>query len=186
MKKTLLLNSDWSPLNFVSPIRALSLLMRGRAELISMDDRPSCWNEVVRSPTRSFDMPATLRLVERVNRKYNTPRFKKRVLFNRDNWQCQYCESKLDWSNVTIDHVVPRARGGTTTWRNCVAACKKCNIKKGCKSVSEAGLRLKNAPTDPKVFHFWEWDLAGTGDGALMWHPDWIMFFQQPKPYLYR
>lgn len=184
MKKTLLLNADWSPLNFVSPFRAINLLMRGRAELISMDEQPSCWNDVITSPSRSYKMPATLRLLERVSRKYNTPRFKKRVLFNRDNWQCQYCDACLNWGSVTIDHVTPRAKGGVTSWKNCVTACKRCNIRKGCKSLTEVGMKLKNNPTDPKVIHFWEWDLMGQGEGALAWHPDWEMFFQSPVSYL--
>lgn len=184
MKKTLLLNADWSPLNFVSPFRALHLLMCGRAELISFDDRQSCWDEKINSVSVSFQMPATLRLLQRISRRYNTPRFRKKVLFNRDGWQCQYCGIRLDWGSVTIDHVTPKARGGTTSWKNCVAACKKCNIKKGCKTPVEAGMNLLKPPVDPKILHFWEWDLVGHGQDSLLWHPDWEMFFQFPVTYL--
>lgn len=180
MKKTLLLNSDWSPLNFVSPFRALNLLLCGRAELISMDDRPSCWDEKINSVSMSYEMPATLRLLQRVNRQYNAPRFRKKVLFNRDNWQCQYCGVRLDWSSVTIDHVKPKSKGGITSWKNCVAACKRCNIKKGCKSPSEVGMTLRNTPNDPKIIHFWEWDFTSHNNGSLSWHPDWLLFFNLP------
>lgn len=171
MKKTLLLNADWSPLNFVSPMRALGLLFKGRAEIIHMGDRKSSWDELMSSPTKSFEMPATLRLLERVNRKYTAPRFRKWVLFNRDDWQCQYCSVKLDWSSITIDHVTPRAQGGATSWKNCVASCKKCNWKKGSSSLIEAGMQLKKNPAEPKVIHFWDF-----GSHAN-WHPDWSLFF---------
>jgi hypothetical protein len=171
MNRVLLLNADWSPLNFVSGFRALNLIFKGRAEVISMSERPSLWNERVSSPSRSFEMPATLRLLERVNRKYTAPRFRKWVLFNRDNWQCQYCGIKLDQKTITIDHVMPRSRGGPTNWKNCVASCKRCNWKKGSRTPSEIGMQLRKNPTDPSVLHFWEYNPHHT------WHPDWTAFF---------
>lgn len=171
MKRTLLLNSDWSPLNFVSGFRALNLLNRGRAEVIFLDERPSLWDEKVSTPTTAYDLPATLRLVERVNKRYNaSPRFRKWALFNRDNWQCQYCSIQLEWSTITIDHVTPSSRGGTTSWRNCVASCKKCNMKKGSRLPTEAGMQLNRLPVEPKLIHFWE-------VRRNSWHPDWHFFF---------
>jgi 5-methylcytosine-specific restriction endonuclease McrA len=170
MKRVLLLNSDWSPLNFVSGFRALNLLFKGRAEVITLGEKPSFWEEKLTTPTKSYDIPATLRLVERVNRRYTAPRFRKWVLFNRDSWQCQYCGVKLDWHSITIDHVLPRSRGGPTNWKNCVAACKKCNLKKGSRLLPETGMQLKKNPAEPKVSHFWEM-------GHSPWHPDWEMFF---------
>lgn len=171
MKKTLLLNADWSPLNFVTPIRALNLLNKGRAELITVGESPSCWSEKISTPNRSFEVPATLRLVSRVNRKMTMPRFRKWVLFNRDDWQCQYCGIKLDWGTVTIDHVRPKSMGGPTSWKNCVASCKKCNWKKGARLPSDAGMHLRKNPSFPSVIHFWESPSPST------WHPDWISFF---------
>lgn len=170
MKNVLLLNADWSPLNFVSSFRALNLLFKGRAEVIFMSDRPSMWDEKVSTATRSFDVPATVRLVERVNRKYSTPRFRKWVLFNRDDWQCQYCGTSLDFRSVTIDHVTPRSRGGATTWKNCVTSCRKCNWNKGSKTLAEAGMHLRKNPADPKLTHFWE------VRHQSVWHPDWSSF----------
>jgi len=176
--RVLLLNSDWSPLNFVSCARGLKLLLTGRAEIISLGEGPSIWDFKYTTPTKTFDAPATIRLTERVTRKYTSPRFRKRVLFNRDNWQCQYCGVKLDWHSITIDHVTPRSRGGTTCWKNCVAACKKCNSKKGSRSLAESGLQLRHLPTEPKIHHFWEFkELAPT------WHPDWVYFFGDNNSY---
>ena len=173
MKKALLLNSDWSPLNFVSGVRALNLLIRGRAEVITLGERPSFWDDKLTTTTQSFDVPATLRLVERVNRRYSTsPKFRKWALFNRDGWQCQYCGLSLSGDNITIDHVLPRSRGGPTTWRNCVASCKRCNIRKGSMLPNEAGMQLRKSPSEPKMFHFWE-------SGQSGWHPDWRFFLKK-------
>ena len=171
MKKVLLLNSDWSPLNFVSGIRALNLLLKGRVEVISSGDKPSIWDESFNTPNKSFQLPATVRLLERVSRRYTAPRFKKRVLFNRDNWQCQYCNVKLDWTSITIDHVIPRSRGGATSWKNCVAACRRCNMKKGSRMLSETGMQLRKNPSEPKVTHYWEFSQHSN------WHADWDTFF---------
>lgn len=170
MKKVLLLNTDWTPLNFVSEVRALKLLMKGRCEIITVSEKPSIWGEKIVTPSCELDTPATLRVLERVNRKYTTPCFRKKVLFNRDNWQCQYCNVKLDKNSVTIDHIIPRAMGGQTSWKNCVVACKKCNLKKGSKPLSECDMRLRKTPAIPSVTHYWE-----TGNQSS-WHPDWIHF----------
>jgi 5-methylcytosine-specific restriction endonuclease McrA len=171
MKRVLLLNSDWSPLNFVSGYRALNLLFKGRAEVINMGDKPSVWDDALTTPTRSYEVPATLRLVQRVNKRYTSPRFRKWVLFNRDAWQCQYCGIGLDRPNITIDHIVPRSRGGLTSWKNCVASCKKCNMKKGSRTLAESGMCLRKTPAEPKVTHFLEPKVANS------WHPDWSNFF---------
>lgn len=173
MKNALLLNADWSPLNFITGFRALNLLFKCRAEIISMGDRYSTWDEKVTTASRSYELPATLRLVHRVNRRYTAPRFRKKVLFNRDNWQCQYCDVKLDRCNITIDHVIPRSRGGETSWRNCVTSCKKCNYKKGSRMLSEIDMKLIRLPVEPKVVHFWEYQ------GRSHWHPDWSHFFNR-------
>lgn len=172
MKKVLLLNSDWIPLNFISIPRALNLMFKGRVEVINMGDAPSYWDECYTTPSRSIEIPATIRLVSRVQRKFSAPRFRKKVLFNRDNWQCQYCGTRLDWSSVTIDHVTPKSRGGTTCWKNCVAACKKCNSKKGSRSLSETELVLRKLPTEPKMTHYWEMMHPS------QWHKDWRHFFE--------
>lgn len=170
-RNVLLLNADWTPLNFVSSIRALNLLFKGRAETITVGEEPSSWDDIYTSPGASYRVPATVRLLDRVTRKYSTPRFRKRVLFNRDNWQCQYCGINLDYKTITIDHVHPRSKGGTTDWKNCVSACKRCNLRKGSKLLSESGLNLKRVPSIPLMAHFWDVSPTGT------WHPDWSSFF---------
>lgn len=170
MKMSLLLNDDYSPLNFVSPIRALTLLFRGSAEVVSVDG-PSMWDITYATTSREYKAPATLRLKRRVPRIEVPPRFRRKALFNRDNWQCQYCGVDLDDDTVTIDHIIPKTRGGPRSWKNCVTACKKCNLKKGSKALSESGLRLLKNPASPKIHHFWD-----IRKKNFEWHSDWIHF----------
>ena len=90
MPRTLLLNADWLPLQFITEVRAIKLLMRERAEVIVVADSPSMWGSHYATVTTSFQVPATIRLCVRVNIKPTVSRFKKKILFNRDGWSCQY------------------------------------------------------------------------------------------------
>lgn len=167
MKRALLLNADWAPLHFISDWRAIRLVLKGRAEIISVSEGPSVWEETFNTVSQRIPIPATLRLLERVNKKWKPPRFRKKVLFNRDNWCCQFCSVKLRWDNVTIDHVMPRSRGGQTTWLNCVTACRPCNRRKDDRTPDEANMKLHKAPALPSTLHFWD------ASKSSVWHPDW-------------
>jgi 5-methylcytosine-specific restriction endonuclease McrA len=172
MKRVLLLNASYEALNFISDERAFRLLLKGRAEVVSnIHGNRSIWKDIYFQTTRQkFEVPATVRLLTRINRKWKPPRFRKKVLFNRDQWKCQYCNLKLLWNTATIDHVVPSSRGGVTSWTNCVAACKPCNKTKANRTPDEAGLKLAKVPTEPNALHFW--DLTKSNS----WHIDWSYF----------
>jgi 5-methylcytosine-specific restriction endonuclease McrA len=174
MKRTLLLNSNGQPLQFMDGIRAIKLLLRGRAEVAyGLAGGPSMWEDTIDSTSRSFKLPAVLRLYRYVNKQRclkTPPRFQKKVLFNRDNWSCQYCGVTLGYSSLSIDHILPVSRGGKTSWKNCVAACTICNSKKGNKTPEEAKMTLKNQPVEPDILHFWD------THKAVSWHPDWDIF----------
>jgi len=170
MPRVLLLNADWLPLQFITETRALRLLMRGRAEVITVEDSPSMWDSHYATVTMSFQVPATIRLHFRVSVKPSVSRFRKRILFNRDDWSCQYCSKKLGWSNITIDHIIPKCRGGKTTWKNCVVCCKQCNKVKGPYLPQEVNMKLLKQPVEPRIIHFW--NLNDRHD----WHRDWSMF----------
>jgi 5-methylcytosine-specific restriction endonuclease McrA len=114
-----------------------------------------------------------MRVIKRVNRKWRQPRFRKRVLFNRDNWKCQYCNAVLVAKTVTIEHVFPRSRGGTNSWTNCVTACKPCNRKKGNRTPEEAGMKLLSKPVTPSAMDFWD------AMKSNVWHKDWDLFLQK-------
>lgn len=171
MKRALLLNSTYEPLHFVSDIDAIILLYKGLVEVVSGEDgNPSVWDETFRSPSVEWHVPATIRLLHHVKRRWKPPRFRRKVLFNRDNWRCQYCSSKLNNDTVTIEHVFPSSRGGTTSWKNCVAACKQCNKKKANKTPEEANMKLLKQPAEPSTLHFWD------AQKSNVWHPDWELF----------
>lgn len=177
MKRSLLLNTDCTPLNFVSSVRAFNLIFNGRAEVMSLGLGLSIWNDKLTTATKSYDVPATIRLLSRVNRRSMIPRFRKHSVFSRDNWQCQYCGVDLTASSRTVDHVIPRCRGGTNSWKNCVASCRRCNSKKGNRSLSESGMNLKKNPIEPRLTHFWE------VRNYASWHPDWHAFFDSNDTY---
>ena len=170
MPRALLLNADWTPLKFVSDVKAFGLLMKGRVEVITLGDAPSMWDEYLSTTTTKFQIPATVRLLQRANIGSSPPRFRKKVLYNRDGWCCQYCKKKLGRGSITIDHVVPRCRGGTTSWKNCVVSCKQCNRDKGSKLPHEVNMKLLKQPTEPRIIDFW--DLADKNN----WHADWSIF----------
>lgn len=170
MPRVLLLNADWLPLQFITETRALRLLMKGRAEVITVEDTPSMWDHHYATVSTSFQIPATIRLHFRVSVKPSISKFRKRILFNRDDWSCQYCSKKLNWNSLTVDHILPKCRGGKTSWKNCVVCCKTCNKNKGAKLPHEANMKLLKQPGEPRIIHFW--NLNDKKD----WHRDWEIF----------
>lgn len=170
MRRALLLNADYSPLHFVPDVEAFVMVYKETAEIANLSGKDSVWEgEELTSPGRSWPCPATVRLLERVNKKWKSPRFRKKVLFNRDGWKCQYCRVDLNWSNITIEHVMPKSRGGPTTWLNCVSACKPCNKRKANKTPEEAGMTLIKPAAPPTPMHFWDVSKSS------QWHEDWTM-----------
>lgn len=173
MKRSLLLNSNGEPLQFIDCLRAIKLIIKGRVEVASgATGLPSYWDEYACSPSVNFKLPAVIRLKHYVNKRVDKkpPRFQKKLLFSRDLWQCQYCSVELAYQNLTVDHIFPISRGGKTTWKNCVTACKICNSQKGNKTPEEAGMLLHKQPREPSPIDYW--NLCKTS----MWHQDWSMF----------
>ena len=170
MKKALLLNADWSPLNFVNERRAFNLVYKGRAEIVVFNDSPSTWDEYITTVSAKYPKPATIRLLTRVSRRWCPARFRKRIMFNRDNWTCQCCGKKLHYHNGTLDHVVPKSKGGKTTWKNCVSACRTCNDNKGNLSLADSGMTLLKTPAEPGPTHFWD------STTVNVFHPHWDIF----------
>jgi 5-methylcytosine-specific restriction endonuclease McrA len=171
MNRALLLNADYSPLHFTPDIEAFIMVYKDIAEIVELNGKPSVWeDDSLTSPGRTWPCPATIRLLTRVNKRWKPPRFRKKVLFNRDNWMCQYCRAPLNWTNITIDHVIPRYYNGQTSWKNCVASCKPCNRRKANRTPAEANMPLIKVPTDPSSFHFWD------PTNSTKWHEDWEIF----------
>jgi 5-methylcytosine-specific restriction endonuclease McrA len=118
------------------------LVHKGKAEVVESGDRR------LRSALRSFVWPHVIRLLAyvRVPRAV-TRRISRRVLFARDGWRCVYCGE--NGGRLTLDHVVPRSRGGDSVWENVVTACAPCNLRKGDRLLEEASMTLSRPPRPP-------------------------------------
>src|SRR5919201_5530569 len=139
----LLLTNPWDPRHFTNPRRAITLLLAGKAESVEGSPR------VIRSPSRAFPLPAVIRLAVYIRKPFlDRVAFNKKNILRRDGYTCQYCNRRGE--RLTVDHVVPRSRGGDTTWTNVVAACLRCNLKKGNRLLDDAGMRLLREPVHPK------------------------------------
>jgi len=141
----LVLNASYEPLSVVSVRRALVLLLKEKAELLEAAEA------VLRSERRVFPYPLVIRLTYyvRIPRRFGLP-LSRRTVLSRDYYTCQYCGAQPPRSELTIDHVLPRSRGGETDWDNVVAACRRCNQKKGSRTPEEAGMRLRTKPRRPR------------------------------------
>lgn len=143
MSKVLVLNATYEPISFVTLKRAVVLLLKEKAEVIE-----ALVERQLRAERASLPYPLVIRLVTYVPvpRFFNLP-LSRRTLLSRDNYTCQYCGSTEH--PLTIDHVLPRSRGGKTEWTNVVAACVTCNRKKGNKLPGEARMFLRQPPVKP-------------------------------------
>jgi 5-methylcytosine-specific restriction endonuclease McrA len=143
----LLLNASFEPLKVISARRALMLIINGKAESVAAGDNPVLF----RSATASIEVPAVVRLKYHVKIPYRaTVPLNRAALLARDNKTCQYCFKPGN----TIDHVVPRARGGEHVWENVVAACARCNAKKDDRLLEEIGWSLRVKPYAPKAWFY--------------------------------
>ncbi|MCV7057806.1 HNH endonuclease [Mycolicibacterium gilvum] len=146
-RRVLLLNSTYEPLTALPLRRAVIMLMCGKADVVHDDPV----GPVIHSATRSIRVPTVIRLrtFVRVPYRARIP-MTRAALMHRDRFRCAYCGSKAD----TVDHVIPRSRGGAHTWENCVAACSACNHRKADKLLSELGWSLHTTPLPPKGQHW--------------------------------
>lgn len=142
----LLLSAAYEPLRVVTWQRAFTLVFQGKVEVL--EEYTVC----VRTVSTMFRVPAVLKLVRWIQFARRPPviRFSRANLYARDEWRCQYCFKRYPERSLTLDHVLPVARGGKKTWTNIVTACLKCNQKKGHRTPEEAGLTLLKEPCVPR------------------------------------
>lgn len=137
----LVLNANFEPLNVCTTRRALGLLISGKAEML-VNGRG-----YVRTIRYNYPRPSIIRIDHMIHRPRPRVRLSKREIFRRDNYTCQYCGSKT--GRLTIDHIIPRHRGGDHTWDNLATACQSCNLKKGGRTLREAHMILLRPVTEP-------------------------------------
>ena len=161
--KVLVLNQNYEPITICNARRAIILTYLGKAEIICAVE-----NKVIRSVYRTFEYPSVVRLVIFVRVPFKKIILSRKNIIRRDNHRCQYCGIS---TNLTIDHIIPKSRGGEDSWENLTTACIKCNNKKGDRTPEEARMQLYNKPKKPSHITFIK-NFAGKVD------EDW-------KPYLF-
>ena len=145
MGDVLVLNATYEPLNVVSIKRAVVLLLKEKAELVEAAEA------MLRSENHSLPVPLVIRLVYfvKIPPRISLPVTRRGVL-TRDHYTCQYCGATPARKHLTVDHVIPRSRGGKTTWENVVTACERCNGRKGSRTPDEANMYLLAQPKRPR------------------------------------
>ena len=142
MNQVLVLNASYEPLNVCSVRRAHVLVYKGKAEVVEELEQP------LHSANDTYPWPHVIRLVNyvRVPRTVKR-RISRRALFARDGWRCVYCGNA--GGRLTLDHVVPRSKGGESIWENVVTACAPCNLRKGDRLPEEASMTMRRLPRPP-------------------------------------
>lgn len=140
--RVLVLNATFEPINVCSVRRAVVLLLKEKAEVVER----GAWE--LHSERSSITRPVVIRLVSYVHvpRDMHRRKITRRAVFARDGWTCQYCGSR---SNLTVDHVIPRSKGGSSSWENIVASCAPCNRRKGDRLPRQAGMHPLRTPRAP-------------------------------------
>ena len=160
----LVLNQNYEPLNTCNVRRAIVLVIDGKAEVLEQ------YSFSLHAASRDFPFPSVIRLVYMIKRPRPRVKLTRREVFIRDDYTCQYCGKHT--SDLTIDHIHPRSKGGPHTWDNLVSACRTCNHRKGGKSLAEARMQLKRQPFEPKPGAYYT--IERRVESGI--HPDWEKF----------
>jgi len=143
MTHVLLLNATYEPLRVITWQRAIRLLTLGKVEVIEETDRE------IRSVSFVIRLPSVVRLLRLIRPRRQPIKFSRQNIYLRDNFRCQYCGARVTSQELNLDHVIPRALGGKTTWENIVTCCIPCNVQKGGNTPEAVGLRLIQRPVKP-------------------------------------
>jgi 5-methylcytosine-specific restriction endonuclease McrA len=163
----LFLDVDYRPLRVESWQRAISDLFLGKVEVLEHSR-----DRTIQCVTRAVPMPSVVRIVRRFKRDRIRIKFSRVNIYARDGFGCQYCGARKLTEDLTFDHVVPRSRGGRTSWENIVTCCIDCNSSKANRTPAEAGLTLRSRPRRP---HWLPAITVKMGAGAIPeeWRPYW-------------
>ena len=172
MDAVLVLNQNYEPLNICNIRRAFVLVHRGKAEVLEHHE-PG-----IRTATRILPRPSVIKISYMVKRPRPQVRLSRREIFMRDDYACQYCGSRT--RELTLDHVVPRHKGGGHSWDNLVSACRPCNHRKGGKTLEEARMRLPKPPKRPQPTQYFLWVQRLNGNASQAW----LKFLPQIEPSL--
>jgi len=183
----LVLNRHYQPIHVTNVKRAFSLLYLGVARVVDPEFKTfdfESWaqlsaevagGDVIRTVNRAIRIPRVivLQIYDRIPK--TKVRFSRHNIYTRDNNTCQYCGRQLARAELNLDHVVPRSRGGRTTWDNVVCCCVDCNIAKGARTMEQAGLKLLKVPTRPR------WTPTFRAGADRVRYRDWLPFLDLPN-----
>ncbi|MBX6313595.1 MAG: HNH endonuclease [Isosphaeraceae bacterium] len=160
-RPTLVLNRNWQPVNVATVARSLIMIWNGSAKVVDPDDfQQYTWQDwaklqpkedepFLRAVTFRMRVPEVVTLTRCDRPRESIVVFSRRNLFKRDHMTCQYCGARPGSSELTIDHIIPRSLGGSSTWENCVLACVACNARKANRTPEQAGMHLRRVPKRP-------------------------------------
>jgi 5-methylcytosine-specific restriction endonuclease McrA len=174
---TLVLNRNWQPVHVTTVARSLVLLWNDAARVVDPEEyRLFSWSDwaerapvegarCVRSARLRLPVPEVISLSHYDRLPSTAVTFSRRNVSKRDHYTCQYCGGQPGAESMTVDHVLPRSQGGTSSWANCVAACERCNAKKRDRTPEQAGMRLRRRPVRPE----WKPFYAAQGAPVESW-----------------
>lgn len=143
--RTLVLDTSYQPLGIISWERAMTLWCKGYVEIV--EEYVDLW---IHSARQAFKVPSIIRFVKNTFKKIRRIKFSRENVFARDKGKCQYCGTNCTREDFTLDHVVPRAMNGKTSWENVVVCCIDCNRTKKDKPLHKSGMKLLTEPVKPK------------------------------------
>ena len=177
----LVLNRVYQPIHVTSVRRAVCLLYQGVARALDEQFRlfdfeswaalaAGAGAEAIHTPSRAVRVPRVVVLVAHAHLPRHRVRFSRLNVYARDESTCQYCGRRLPRSDLNLDHVIPRSRGGSTNWENVVCSCVGCNLRKGGRTPEEAGMRLLRSPARP------QWTAVFRAAARRAFYRQWIPF----------
>jgi 5-methylcytosine-specific restriction endonuclease McrA len=157
---TLKLDAAWRPIEVVDSFKGFSLVFSGRAQVVESYSHSAC---------ALFCFPAVVVLNSYIRKREFKVSPSRNTIFYRDNYVCQYCHKRFSKTKLTLDHVIPKSRGGEKTWDNLVTCCSSCNQKKADMTIEEVGFKLLNKPKPP-TSQLWsspEWLISRIGNNKI-------------------
>jgi len=141
--QTLVLNASYEVMKIVSWKKAVTWYFLEKVDIIEE------YEQNILCASIEMKVPAVVKYKKLIKPKYRMLKFSRTNIYARDNFLCQYCTRKVAQSKLTLDHVIPKSRGGPSSWINCVACCTNCNVKKADRTPREAGMKLLQEPRQP-------------------------------------
>lgn len=143
---TLVLNASYEIMKIVSWKKAVVWFFLDKIDIIEE------YEQNIPTPSIKMKIPSVVKYKKLIRQKNRLVKFSRTNVHLRDNFTCQYCSKQVQPKELTVDHILPRSKGGISSWLNCVACCIDCNVRKGNKTLREAGIKLLREPYQPESF----------------------------------